>query len=306
MLKKIFDYIAVTSAIYGYCMISYWIYRWTYSVTALSVVIIIQIIIISIPIITYLRRPGILAEYGIGLAASVINLGAVKNMKILENGFAEWTNKRDLVFLERPQPKDLRDLLHKDSKFSLDEIPWKSPDSREIERVRVDSHNISVFWKPNQQIHLNQKYTHECSWLATTNHSELANYSAVLIDLRTGSFRLNIETPYDIEAVFAFRRARLRRFTRDDQVYRFPLKSKKLNCPQPKLSDNKRRIEWYLRDLNIGDSYYCVFFREGGVNFWEEKIRQSSIGPRFIRFLRENLRLPLHNNKPGFPRWIPI
>lgn len=177
--------------------------------------------------------------------------------------------KKQLVFLESPGEGDLRDIFGSNTELSPSQFVYQSPDANELRRVQIDSRKLAVYWKPKSNPGRHQLYEHTYSWTLPTNLLEPGNTWVILTDMQMGKCILEIESsrPITYAAAFDLPRALLRLSEID--IYRHALSAGKTERAQPVLVDGHLKLE--LIDLQAGKMICCVFFYEGGVEFWKSK-----------------------------------
>lgn len=286
MFKKIYEIGTIIVTAFGLVSIPIVLYQLTRSFVLVIVVIVIIIFILMVPIIAWSIKPGVFAEYGIGKNSNIICTQSLHVLEVQRNGEGKKRFYRTLIFLNVSEQKDLRDLFVLDRPIPPKDFCYFSPDSDEIERVQVDKNRIAIFWSPKKKIYPFESYEHTAEWIMRTSYTDPGNYSSILIDLQTGYHKTVVKTPYQIEHVMAFKGPRWKKLSSEINVYNYGFQRKVPSCPQPRLIDNGYGFEWEIHTPELGRTYFCSFFREGGVKYWKNEINESRLFDRILRFVR--------------------
>jgi len=286
MFRKIYSISTIIVTAFGLVSIPLLMYQYTKSFQLVIIASAIIVLILIVPIVAWVIKPGIFAEFRISKASTAICTQNLHFLEVQRNGKGVWRGSRVLIFLKVPEHKDLRDLLSLDRPFPPGDLYYFSPDSDEIDRVRVDKDRVAIFWSPKRTIYPFESYEHTCHWLANTSHADPGNYKIFSIDLQTGYHKTVVKTPYLIEHVMAFKGPRWKKLRREIDVYKYGFKHKAPGCPQPRIINDKHGFEWEIHTPELGRAYFCVFFKEGGVEHWQREIRESRLVRRILRFVR--------------------
>jgi hypothetical protein len=146
-----------------------------------------------------LRRCGIDSPF-----SAVVCPEHLKTIRVGVDQRTEVTVQRALVFLEPPDPDDLRDLVPADA-ADPDVLIRESPDAHEVAR-RASHTGTLVYWKPREPIVPFAIYVHQHGWSSAGGATEAALYSEFVCDVRTGIWTLEITGPKAFETAVGFKR----------------------------------------------------------------------------------------------------
>lgn len=258
-----------------------------------SIVISVAILLIFIvPLfLRWVIRKSTFREFFIQEAPHVVCSKSSHLIEVQQEGTANWKVSRTLIFLRMPGGKDLRDLLEMDKSFPLKDAYYLSPDSEELGRQRVREQRIAIFWAPKKRIYPFEPFEHTYEWVAMTSHTDLGNYKTTMIDLNTGYHESVVKTPYPIEYVMAFKKPRWKKLKTERDIYDYAFRCKNRACPQPQII-NSHSFRWEIHIPQLGAKYFCVFFREGGVDYWQRRIQETRKFSRVLALLGGRGRKP--------------
>jgi hypothetical protein len=193
---------------------------------------------------------------------------------------ARVTVRQTLVFLEAPEPGDLRDTLPGDADATVGGFIEGSPNATEIARRKRRGGGILVYWKPREPVTPYALYTHEYSWNPSASYELTALCTECRCDKKTGILGLEIVTPGTVETVVAFKRPRWQRLSSERSVVKYALRQLESASERPVISSDRRRVELKVLGPKVGDRYVCVVFHQYGVAHWQEKLKTESITGR--------------------------
>ena len=275
--KKIYGIALIIVTFFGLISIPLTIYQISKDLVyvLISSVILLLILVVT-PLLLWIIQPATFKTFGIQKTTNAICIRSSHVLEVQENGEGKWKILRQIVFLKEPREKDLRDLFEMDQPFEIKSFHYSSPDSNEIGRALVKGNRLAIFWSPKKKIYPFEACEHSYEWVAKTSHADPGNYKTTIIDLDTGYHESIVKIPYPIEYFFAFKKPRWRRLRTEKHIYKYAFQCKAPDCPQPKSID-PYCFRWEIHSPELGSTYFCVFFREGGVEYWKKKIHESNI-----------------------------
>jgi hypothetical protein len=230
----------------------------------------------------WLRRT--LRRYGIHMPfADVVCPEHVKSIRVGADARVDVTVRRVLVFLDRPEPGDLRD--HYPIDPATDGVIHESADAQEVQRTTTPAGTF-VEWFPREPIVPYALSLHEHGWSSAGAPGDTAMYSEFHCDMRTGSMRLEISTPEAMETAVAFKRPRWRRLSTKHTLMKYALRQLESDAERPAILDDGLRLEWSLSGPKVGDRYVCVAFHQDGVALWRKRLEAASLAGRMRHALK--------------------
>ena len=210
----------------------------------------------------------------------------IKTIHFDEHWRAHVTVRRTLVFLERPEPRDLHDIIPVDLYDGDSEID-ESPDAIEIARIRA-KRGTRIYWTPRQPVPPYALYVHTYGWRPGASYEQLALYTEFRCDVKTGVVVLEVSAPVPIEAALAFKRPRWLRTRTERSLVKYALGQ--LNKPpEGVLSGDASRLEWRLSGPRLRDRYVCILFTKNGLAHWRRSLEETSIIQRVKRDIQSVL-----------------
>ena len=229
-----------------------------------------------------LRRA--LRRYGIELPfTQVICPEHVKAIRFDEDWRVEVTVRRTLVFLERPEPADLHDVIPVD-RNDFDSVIGESPDAAHVGRVPCRG-GTRVYWKPREPIVPNALYVHQIGWQSAPAGEHAALYTELHCDVRTGIAALEVDTPVPIEWAVAFKQPRWRRLQSERGLVKYAL-SRPPDARDGVITRDGQRVEWRIEAPAAGDRYLCVMFTSEGADQWPARLQETSLSGRVKRLVQ--------------------
>lgn len=257
-------------ALFGLYQIWQTVYDHTHNYKLALVSIVFVLIPISFPFIRWVQRPDLYKLYGLSVQRRAVITSSLHDVSVGDDGIALASTTRTIVFLEKPKTGDLRDIFEFSEALPPTQFNYESPDAAEIKRVRIGKQRLAIYWIPKSFPGRNQQYEHSVSWKGLGYFFDPGNYFVALADMPTGIYRLRLRTKKPIHYALAFRKPRRLNFSTEAQIYHHALDLTELDCPQPRVDGG--RLELEVPDLRLGEMIYCVFFYEGGVEFWKKRI----------------------------------
>lgn len=293
MLKKIFSASSILATcilmVYGLIEITLKVRTATNSVfLTVGTMALILCALVGPFVYYYLARPRVLKEFGLGRRETqFICLENTKEIRIWENYQAKATVKRKLVFMKPPSQTDLVDCYSIDPQLSIDEFPYESPDAEEVDRKQQTPSRLAIFWRPKKPIYPYREYIHQDSWIPPVSYNAPANYTEYHCNTETGIFRVTVHTPSDIERAIVFQRPHWRRLNNDLEFMKYALQGSTRSCPQAIIHPDKKGFVWEIVNAKVGESYICVFFYQGGTEYWQNQI----LNRRLINRLKSKIQV---------------
>jgi hypothetical protein len=230
----------------------------------------------------WIRRT--LRRYGIDLPfTAVICPQYVKAIRIDTDARVDVTVERTLVFLQEPEPRDLRDYVP----LAADEgTIHESPDAQDLLRTATPKGTI-VYWTPRTPIVPCALYVHQRAWSAPGAPGDAALYTGFHCEVRTGTAIVELSTPGAVEAAVAFRWPRWRQVQSVQGMVKHALRQlDAAEGERPEILDDGARIRWTFTGLRAGERYACVAFHENGVALWRQRLEADAIPARLRRLVK--------------------
>ena len=225
-----------------------------------------------------------LRRYGLDVSfPDVVCPQLAKTIRVGEDARTEVTVRRSLVFLERPEPGDLRDSVP--IAGAADILIHVSPDARELHRTSTPKGTL-VYWMPRDPIVPYALYVHQHGWSAAGSPAEAAVFTEFRCDMKTGVVEVDIVTPGRFEEAVVFKRPRWRRLATEQSLVKYALRQLQSECDRPAIAENGARLEWKLVGPKVGDRYVCVAFSQNGVALWQRRLQEASLMARARRLFR--------------------
>lgn len=207
----------------------------------------------------------------------------VKTIRIGEDARIDVTVRRSLVFLDLPEPGDLRDAVA--MRGDGDTLIHTSPDALELHRTSTPNWTL-VYWMPREPVVPYALYVHQHGWSAAATPVDAASFTEFRCDMRTGVVDVEIVTPGRFEAAVAFKRPRWRRLATERSLVKYALRQPEGEGNRPVIGENGTRLEWKLVGPRVGERYVCVAFRQHGVALWQRRLKEGSLMARARRLIR--------------------
>ena len=285
MLKRLQHIATSILIVFAFFYAPVQIYESTGKLIFAVILVLIFALIIAVGIATGLVKLPAFVAFGVRKSSNIVCTKSLHSLEVQKNGEAIWKVSKTLIFLESPECADLRDLISIDRPLSSEDLHYLSPDSTEIKRVRANEHHIAIFWSPRAKIYLFEPYHHSFQCLLKTSFTGLANYKLSCFSLPTGYHKTTVRTPYPVEHVVAFKGPRYRSLCRLKDVCKRGLQQRVSNCPQPRIADARQGFEWEIHTPELGREYFCIFFKQGGVEYCKGRLRKGIIC-QILRFLK--------------------
>ncbi len=248
-----------------------------------------MLILIVMPFVLTLSRPLVLREFGLPRYSSRrLCLKHSRRTTINDEYRASVAETQRWVFLEKPQPEDLVDIHSIDPSLSLEDFQYISDDAVETERLHVSRFRLAVRWRPRKPIEKYTEYVHNQRYEPPVSYDAPACYSEYHCALETGEFESLVEYPDSVEKVVVFLRPRFWSLGDDLTFMEFTFRSARRRFGEIEFSDSCRAFTWRLALPIYGRSYVCVFFRRGGVDEWQRRLRSEG---SFARLKRRAINL---------------
>ncbi len=222
-----------------------------------------------------LRKCGIALPYPDVICAEHVN-----SIGIDANWRARVTLQQKLVFLDVPEPGDLRDTCQVNPETTFENFIIQSPDAVETGRHRPGRATIVVDWEPRSRITPYALYEHQHTWFPAGSFEQLALSTEFHCETRTGTFLFEMVTPQSFEAAVIFERPRWTPLNTERRLARYALKQLESGAERASILDNGQRIEWKILGPKVGTRYICVAFHLHGVLLWKERLEKGSFAGR--------------------------
>lgn len=209
----------------------------------------------------------------------------VKTIRVHEAARIEVIDRRSLVFLDLPEPGDLRDVVPITAEG---ESPYLSPDAIELHRISTRK-GTQVCWLPREPIVPYALYTHQHGWMSPGQRAQAVLYNEFRCEMRTGTVDLEIVGQSRFEAAVAFKRPRWRRLTTERSLIKYALRQLESGGEPAVIADDGARLEWKLLGPKLGDRYLYVAFEEKGVELWRKRLEPKSFAARMRRLIARPL-----------------
>jgi hypothetical protein len=209
----------------------------------------------------------------------------VKTIRVHENARIEVTDRQSLVFLDSPEPGDLRDAVP--GAAEGEGAPYHSPDAFEFHRASTRK-GTQVCWMPNEPIVRYALYAHQHGWMLSSNAADVV-CTEFCGEMRTGIVDLEIITSGRFDAGVAFKRPRWRRLKTDSSVIKYALRQLESEGERAAIADDGSRLQWKLLGPKIGERYVYVAFQENGVALWRKRLEEQSFTARMRRLIARPL-----------------
>ena len=209
----------------------------------------------------------------------------VKSISIDATWRARVTMTQKLVFLEVPQPGDLRDVCAVDAETTFDNFILQSPDAVETSRARRGPGSIVVGWEPRSGITPYALYEHQQVWFPAGSNAQPALWTEFHCETRTGVFRLEMYTPESFEAAVVFERPRWPLLNTERQVVKYALRQLDAGGDRASILDEGQRLNWTILAPKMGARYICVAFHQHGVLLCRDRLTKSSMAGRMRRLV---------------------
>lgn len=274
----------------------------TSSIVATSIVAVLVIGLFILPFIYFWARPQTLKQFGLQRYESKsFCLEGIKRVDIGETWRATVTVSRRLVFMDFPGEEDLVDCYSIDPKLDIQEFQYSSPDATEVDRRRASPSRLAISWRPKAAICPYVEYLHEDRWQPPMLYDHPANYTEFHCDRETGIAKIIVTTPKPIEMAVAFKRPHFRSLKSDVAFMRYALDCPKRGCPQPVVTPSRRDLTWQIMNPAVGENYVCVFFYDGGVQLWKDRIQQRSLANILRRLISTRMNSVFQIGGPKRP-----
>jgi hypothetical protein len=208
----------------------------------------------------------------------------LKTIRVGVDQRTEVTVQRALVFLEPPDPEDLRDLVPADA-ADPDVLIRESPDAHEVAR-RASHTGTLVYWKPREPIVPFAIYVHQHGWSSAGGATEAALYSEFVCDVRTGIWTLEITSPKAFETAVGFERPHWPALTTERALVKYALTQLESQRDRPQILDAGTRLQWRIVGPVVGERYCCVAFHTNGVTQWQKRLEATSLKGKLRRWFK--------------------
>jgi hypothetical protein len=230
----------------------------------------------------WIRAAG--ARIGIRLPfKGVICVQGTQSVSIDREGRAEITFKKVLVFLERPEPGDLRDVYALGTGTASAATIYTSPDALETAREEPESGRLEISWLPREPILLNALYEHQNGWRPSVTFDDPAVCVEYECNMPTGIFTIELASPAQFDAAVLFKRPRWPRRLTERHLIRAALQRLKSPGLTPRMEQDGMCIVGEIPEPRVGARYFLVAFRRCGVADCEQWLTQTSMVGRCHR-----------------------
>ena len=197
---------------------------------------------------------------------------------------AKVTVRRTFVFLDVPEPGDLRDVIAEVG-TEPERAVYESNDALETGRARRGRAMV-LSWRPRQKVVPYGLYQHEYTWRPLGSYAAPALYTEVGCEVRTGRLVLEMMTPALFETAVAFRVPRWRRLATDRSLIQYALRQLDAGGQRLAITDHGKRLQWNIVGPKVGDRFICVVFHEDGVAKSNELLKATSLFGRLRQMMR--------------------
>jgi hypothetical protein len=208
----------------------------------------------------------------------------LKTIRVGVDQRTEVTVQRALVFLEPPDPDDLRDLVPADA-ADPDVLIRESPDAHEVAR-RASRTGTLVYWNPREPIVPFAIYVHQHGWSSAGGATEAALYSEFVCDVRTGIWTLEITSPKAFETAVGFERPHWPALRTERALVKYALIQLESQRDRPQILDAGTRLQWRIVGPAVGERYCCVAFHTNGVTQWQKRLEATSLRGKLRRWFK--------------------
>ena len=224
----------------------------------------------------WIRAAG--ARVGIRLPfKGVICVQGTQSVSIDREGRAEINFKRLLVFLERPEAGDLRDVYALGTGSGTSAVIYESPDSLETAREEPQRGRLEISWMPRDPVILNALYKHQNGWRPSVTFDDPAVCVEYDCNLPTGIFTIELASSSQFDAAVLFKRPRWPLRLTERHLVRAALERLKTPGPLPRMLQDGLSVVGEILEPRVGDRYFLVAFRRCGVADCEQWLMQTSI-----------------------------
>ena len=207
------------------------------------------------------------ARVGIRLPfRDAICVQGTQSVSIDREGRAEINFKKLLVFLEWPQPGDLRDVYTLGTGDGSSAIIFVSPDAVETGREERERGRLEVSWLPRDPVLLYALYEHQNGWRPTATYDDPAVCIEYDCNMPTGIFTIELASPSLFDAAVLFKRPRWPLRLTGRHIVRAALDQLKTPGLTPEISQDGACVVGEIREPRVGDRYFLVAFRRCGTS----------------------------------------
>ncbi|HEV3460177.1 MAG TPA: hypothetical protein VHG32_26845 [Thermoanaerobaculia bacterium] len=235
--------------------------------------VLLAIVLAVVPIVPMLFTSSQLWDLGIFTRPSGrICLTDQRTLTVGYDRKATLAECQHLVFFKPPAADDLRDVFVVSDEYTLEGFKYNSTDSVELKRKLRGRNRLVVFWRPCVPIVTYSDYRHERSWLSPFLYAGNVFYAEYRCVLPTGRFQMVVSTADKVEKAIVFRKPRFRRVSGDLDLIQLAFGGVHDTLAQPQIAATGLETSWEIENPEVGISYVCVFFFEGGEAFWRKEI----------------------------------
>ena len=239
---------------------------------------------IAQPMTRWLRR--MLRQVGLDVPFSrFVCPEEVKTIAIDPQWQATVTIRRQMVFLERPEKGDLRDVVPVVRDAHFERHVHASPDALDTGHRSVGA-NTFIYWMPRVPIIEYAVYTHERSWIAPAGDVRDVLCTEVMCRGKVGVMAIEILAPVVYETAVAFKLPRWHRLASERRLMKHALAQLETSRSRPTLRDGIGRVEWKVARPRNGDRFVCIAFTAKGLAGWQQLLEKTSLGSRLRRLVR--------------------
>ena len=206
----------------------------------------------------------------------------VKTIRVVDGARIEVIDRRSLVFLDLPEPGELRDLVPITA--DGESVAYISPDALELERTSTHRGTL-ISWMPREPLVRYALYAHQYGWMSAAGSDDAVLYTEFCCEMNTGLVDLELLTAGKFEAAVSFKRPRWRRLANDHSLVKYALGRLESENDRPAILEEGARLQWKLVGPKIGERYVCVVFQENGVQQWRERLEAKSLSGRMRRLI---------------------
>ena len=225
-----------------------------------------------------LRRCGIDVPF-----SDVVCPHHIKAIRGIEGGRIEVIDRRSLVFLDLPEPGELKDFAPISG--DAESAPYNSPDALELHRTSTQKGSL-ISWIPREPIVRYALYGHQHGWISPGGSGGAVLFMEYRCDMKTGVVDLELMAPERFEAAVVFKRPRWRRLSTESSLVKYALAQREAAGERPAILDDGARLQWKVVGPKIGERYVCAAFLEHGVEQWRKRLEAKSLVSRMRRLFR--------------------
>ncbi len=244
--------------------------------TKVSIVSIVILLLVSIFVgpIQKLFLPKSFRRHGIVPNRNRFRISRKREIvDIRDNYCAKISTEKDFFFLERPHASDLVDVIEVLYGESITESDYESSNSNvSYVKNRKDS-VVAIYWEPKSEIFQNRLYRHNSSYEAKNQSAYGPGYfwQGYIVDALTGQCDWIFNCPEPVASAYAFTLPLFGNSFDLENLWKLGQVLKRRDCIQPKISKDRKKVTWDLKNPKNGTSYVCIVIYEGGHKIFENE-----------------------------------